>query len=48
MEGWTPFLFMTGSLLLFVAVMWISDRADDRRWEQQKRAEEAARKAAAE
>jgi len=47
-EGWTSFLFMTGSLLLFALVMWLGDRGDDRRWKRQKDAEEAARRAAAE
>jgi hypothetical protein len=48
MEGWTPFLFMTGSLLLFALLMWLGDRGDDRRWKQQREAQEEARRAAAE
>jgi hypothetical protein len=32
----------------FAFLVWLGGRADDRRWEEQKRAEEAARKAAAE
>jgi hypothetical protein len=48
MEGWTPFLFMTGSLLAFALVMWLGDRGDDRRWQRQKEAEDAARRSPAE
>ncbi len=46
MESWLQFLLMSGGLGLFALLMWLSDRADDRRWRRQREAEDAAHRAA--
>jgi hypothetical protein len=47
-ESWLQFFFMTGGLLLLGLLIMIRGYFDDRQWQRQKEAEEAARRAVAE
>jgi hypothetical protein len=46
--SWPVFLIVCGAMLAFGLAVMIGGYFDDRQWERQKEAEEAARRAAAE
>jgi Na+-transporting methylmalonyl-CoA/oxaloacetate decarboxylase gamma subunit len=44
--SWSVFLGVSAVLLFFAFLVWLGGRADDRRWQRQREAEDAARRAA--
>ncbi len=48
MDSWVQFFLMTGGLLLLGGLIVLNGWFDDRRWQRQKDAEEASRRATAE